>query len=121
MSHANRLSAAHNRIRSRFGTDTAEDQLYCWHSGAQVTCYQPGGTRGRNILSQILARDESLTLHATKSEFTTVPKPGDDLLLGTTQATARTLRIDTVKTTHIRPFYEIELIDPNTATTAAAA
>ncbi len=119
MGHASRLARLHERCRSKFGTDTDDAQLYCWHNGAQVTCYQPGGTRGRTILNQLLTRDESLVIHATKSEFTSVPVPGDTILLGTAQATARSLRIDNVKTTHIRPFYELELIDPNTATTAS--
>ena len=118
MSFSSRLALAHGRARSKFGTNEAGLQLYCWHNGVQIDCYQPGGTRGRNILNQILVKDESMTIHATKSQFTTVPKPDDELKLGTTLASAVSLRIDSAKTTHIRPFYEIELIDPNLATTA---
>jgi hypothetical protein len=33
-------------------------------------------------------------------------------------ATAATLRIDSIQTNTIRPFYALDLIDPNKATTA---
>jgi hypothetical protein len=108
---------AHNRIRVTFGTNAEGEQLYCWHSGAQVTCNQPGGTRGRQLLQEILVKDETLTIHATKAEFTIAPKPGDNIQMGTTLATARTLRIDSVKTTHMWAHYEIDMLDPNLATT----
>jgi hypothetical protein len=67
---------------------------------------------------QSVIRDELVLVVATKAMFATVPKPGDSIKLGTVLATARTLRVDDVKTTAIRPFYELSLIDPNTATTA---
>lgn len=121
MSYATRKKNAHNRIRVVFGTDVEASQLYVWHNGTQVTAYQSSGSRGRNLLSTLITKDETVTVHATKAEFAAVPVPGDALLLGTTQASARTLRIDSVKTTHIQPWYEIDLIDPNVATTAAAA
>lgn len=121
MNHAARLARAHGRIRSKFGQNEDEEQLYCWHNSTRVTCYQPGGTRARDIISQILVKNDSLTIHATKSEFTAVPVPGDSIQLGTALASARTLRIDSVRTTHIRPFYELELIDAKLATTAPAA
>lgn len=121
MSYATRKTRAHSRIRTTFGTDEDGAQLYVWHSGTQVTAYQSGGSRGRNILAQILVKDDTLTVVATKSEFTAVPVPNDEIKLGTALATARTLRVDTVRTKHGQPFYELELLDPNLATTAAAA
>jgi hypothetical protein len=121
MSYATRKKTAHNRIRSTFGVDADASQLYVWHNGTQVTAYQPSGSRGRNLLASLIVKDETITVHATKEEFTTVPVPGDTLLMGTTQASARSLRIDAVKTTHIQPWYELDLIDPNVATTAPAA
>lgn len=121
MGYATRKMNAHNRIRAVFGTDASAAQLYVWHNGTQVTAYQPSGSRGRNLLATLIVRDETITVHATKAEFATAPAPGDTLLMGTTQASARSLRIDAVKTTHIQPWYEIDLIDPNVATTAPAA
>ena len=121
MGYATRLKNAHTRIRSTFGTNEDAEQLYVWHNNVQVTAYQPAGTRARNLIAQVLVKDDSITVHATKDEFTSVPVPGDTIKMGTTLATARTLRIDGVKTTHIRPFYELDLIDPNVATTAAVA
>lgn len=121
MSYATLKRNAHNRIRSVFGTNADGEQLYVWHNGTQVTAYQPSGSRGRNLLASIIVKDETITVHATKAEFTSVPVPGDTLLMGTAQATARSLRIDAVKTTHIQAWYEIDLIDPNVATTAPAA
>lgn len=117
MNYASRKALAHNRIRSTFGTDESGLQLYVWHSGARVTAYQSGGTRGRNVLAQILVKDDTLTITATKAEFTSVPVPGDEVKLGTVLATARTLRVDSVRTKHGQPFYELELLDPNLATT----
>jgi hypothetical protein len=117
MNYAQRKAQAHNRIRSTFGTDETGAQLYVWHAGAQVTAYQSGGTRGRNVLAQILVKDDTLTITATKAEFTTVPVPGAEVKLGTALATARTLRIDSVRTKHGQPWYELELLDPNLATT----
>lgn len=96
-------------------------QLYVWHSGARIVAYQSGGTRGRNVLEQILVKDDTLTVVATKAEFAAVPVPNDEIKFGTVLATARTLRIDSVRTKHGQPFYELELLDPNLATTAAAA
>lgn len=121
MSYATLKANAHNRIRSTFGTDADGAQLYVWHSGAQVTAYQSSGARGRNLLSAILVKDDTITVNATKSEFTTAPVPGDSISLGTVLASARTLRIDAVKTKHGQPWYELDLIDPNVATTAPAA
>lgn len=121
MSYATRKKNAHNRIRSTFGTDADAAQLYVWHNGTQVNAYQPSGSRGRNLLATLIVKDETITVHATKAEFATVPVPGDTLLMGTTLASARSLRIDAVKTTNIQPWYEIDLIDPNVATTAPAA
>ena len=74
----------------------------------------------RRILNALLVKDETLTIHATKSEFTSVPVTGDEIKLGATLATARSLRVDSVRTTNVFPNYEIELLDPNLATTAAA-
>jgi hypothetical protein len=119
MSYASRLASIHGRARTKFGVNAAGEQLYVWHAGTQIACYQPGGSRGRALLNQLITRDETLTVHATKATFTAVPVPGDEIKMGTSLATAQTLRIDSVKTTHIRPFYEIEMIDPNVATTAA--
>lgn len=119
MTYARRKALAHNRISETFGTDESGLQLYVWHSGAQVTAYQSGGTRGRNILAQILVKDDTLTVVATKADFTAVPVPGDEIKLGTALTTARTLRIDSVRTKHGQPFYELELLDPNLAYTPA--
>lgn len=121
MNYAQRRANAHARARSKFGTDADGAQLYCWHAGTQVACYQSSGNRGRALLNAILVKDETLSIIATKADFTTTPKPGDELKLGTTLATARTLRIDSVRTTHISPSYDIELLDPKLATTAPAA
>ncbi len=120
MNYASRRSNAHSRIRSRFGSDADGNQLYCWHAGTQINCYQSNGSRGRGILNALLVKDETLTIHATKAQFTAVPVPGDEIKLGTALATARTLRVDSVRTTNVFPNYEIELLDPNLATTAAA-
>lgn len=119
MTYARRKALAHNRIRETFGTDETGLQLYAWHAGARVTAYQSGGTRGRNILAQILVKDDTLTITATKSEFTTIPVPGAEIKLGTALTTARTLRIDSVRTKHGQPWYELELLDPNLADTPA--
>lgn len=121
MSYAARRARAHGRIRTTFGTDESGVQLYVWHSGARIVAYQSGGTRGRNVLEQILVKDDTLTVVATKAEFAAVPVPNDEIKFGTVLATARTLRIDSVRTKHGQPFYELELLDPNLATTAAAA
>lgn len=120
MSYAARRKAAHDRIRVMFGTDVDAAQLYVWHNGAQITAYQSNGRRGRSILNQILVKDDTISVVATKDEFTAVPVPNDEIKMGMTLATARTLRIDTVSTTHVSPSYELELIDPNQSTTAAA-
>jgi hypothetical protein len=56
---------------------------------------------------------------ATKAQFTTVPKINDEIKMGTVLATAVVYRIDSVTTTQIRPFYDLELIDPNMEATAA--
>lgn len=121
MGYAQRKKNAHDRIRVTFGTNADGAQLYVWHNGMQVTAYQPSGSRGRNLVATLIVKDETITVHATKAEFTSAPVPGDTLLMGTAQSAARSLRIDAVKTTNIQPWYEIDLIDPNTATTAPAA
>lgn len=121
MSYATRKKNAHNRIRVVFGTDVDASQLYVWHNGTQVTAYQPSGSRGRDLLNSLIVKSDTVTVHATKAEFTSVPVPGDTVNMGTSLGTARKMRIDSVKTTHIQPWYEIDLIDPNVATTAAAA
>lgn len=120
MNLAQRRASAHLRIRSKFGQNADRQQLYCWHNNTQITCYQPDGTRGRGVLSQLLVKDETITIHATRAEFSAEPKPHDDLTLGTAQSSARALRITKVNTTHSQPFYEIELIDPNLSTETAS-
>jgi hypothetical protein len=110
---------AHDRIRDTFGVKESGDQLYVWHLGAQIRCYQPGGTRQRNLIGALLAKNNNITIHATKEDFTTVPAPGQTITFGTAVDTAATYRIDSVQTTELRPFYELELVDTNQAATAA--
>ena len=118
MNYSLRLKNLHSRCVSKFGADAAGQQLYVWHAGTRVMVYQPSGTRTRDILAQSLVRDEMINVIATKDQFTAAPKPGDVAHLGTDFSGARKLRITDVKTTHIRPFYELTLMDPNLATTA---
>jgi len=119
MSYARRLRLAHDNIRNTFGVKESGDQLYIWHTGVEIRCYQPGGTRDRTLIGQLLAKNANITVHATKEDFTSVPVPGQTVQFGTTLATALPYRIDSVKTTELRPFYELELLDTNQATTAA--
>lgn len=119
MNYATRGAGIHDRCAAKFGVNADGEQLYVWHSGTQVAAYQPSGMRTRDILAMSLTRDETITVHATKSTFTAVPVPGDIIHFGTALATARRLRCTDVKTTHVRPFYELSLVDPNTATTAS--
>ena len=118
MTYASRIAAAHGRIRNKFGSVTATENLYVWHSGAQIPCYESTGRNQRNLLASIVVKDETMTVHATKAAFTTAPQTGDEVKFGTTLATAVTLRIDTIQTNTIRPFYALDLIDPNKAVTA---
>jgi hypothetical protein len=119
MTYAQRIASAHGRIRTKFGTVSDTAMLYVWHNGAQVRCYESTGRNQRNLLASIVVKDETLTVNATKAEFTTVPQTGDEVKFGTTLATARTLRIDSIQTNTIRPFYALDLIDPNKEATAA--
>ena len=119
MTYAQRIALAHGRIRTKFGTVSDTAMLYVWHNGAQVRCYESTGRTQRNLLASIVVKDETLTVNATKAEFTTVPQTGDEVKFGTTLATARTLRIDSIQTNTIRPFYALDLIDPNKEATAA--
>jgi hypothetical protein len=118
MSYATRKAATHGRIRSKFGTDADGAQLYVWHAGARITAYQSSGNRGRSILNQILVKDETMSVVATATEFTRAPVAGDEIKLGTTLTTARTLRLDSFRSKHGQPFYELELLDAKLATTA---
>lgn len=119
MGYAARLRMAHDRIRDTFGVKESGDQLYIWHEGTAIRCYQPGGTRQRNLISALLAKNNNVTVHATKEDFASVPTPGQSIQFGTALASAATFRIDSVQTTELRPFYELELVDTNQATTAA--
>ena len=119
MTYAQRIASAHGRIRTKFGTDATGAQLYVWHNGAQIAAYQPTGKNSRNLMAQIIVKDDTVSVIATKAQFTTVPKINDEIKMGTVLATAIVYRIDSVTTTHIRPFYDLELIDPNMEVTAA--
>lgn len=118
MTYASRIAAAHSRIRNKFGAVTATENLYVWHKGAQIPCYESTGRNQRNLLAAMVVKDETLTVHATKAAFTTAPETGDEVKFGITLATARALRIDSIQTNTIRPFYALDLIDPNKAVTA---
>ena len=119
MLYAQRLAAAHGRIRNKFGAVTETENLYVWHKGAQVPCYQSTGRTQRNLMTAMIVNEAAITVCATKIAFTSVPVVGDEVKYGTALATAQVLRIDTVNTTAIRPFYELDLIDPNKEETAA--
>ena len=119
MTYAQRIAAAHGRIRSKFGTDASGAQLYVWHNNVQIHAYQPSGKNGRNLMAQIIVKDDTVSVIATKAQFATVPKINDEIKMGTVLATAVIYRIYSVTTTHIRPFYDLELIDPNMEATAA--
>jgi len=119
MTYASRIAAAHGRIRNKFGAVTGTENLYVWHKGAQIPCYESTGRNQRNLLAAMVVKDETLTVHATKAAFTTAPETGDEVKFGITLATARTLRIDSIQTNTIRPFYALDLIDPNKEATAA--
>ena len=118
MTYAQRIAAAHGRIRNKFGAVTQTENLYIWHQGTQIPCYESTGRTQRNLLAAMVVKDETLTVNATKAAFTTAPQTGDEVKFGTTFATAATLRIDSIQTNTIRPFYALDLIDPNKATTA---
>jgi len=119
MNYAQRRAATHARARTKFGTDADGAQMYVFHNGATIACYQSSGVRGRGILSQLLVKEDTLTVHAAKTDFTAVPLPGDAIKIGLTLATSRTLRIDSVNPgSTVSPSYELDLMDPNLATTA---
>ncbi len=119
MTYAQRIAAAHGRIRSKFGTDASGAQLYVWHNNVQIPCYESTGRTQRDLLASIVVKDQTLTVNATKAAFTTAPQTGDEVKFGTFLATAATLRIDSIQTNTIRPFYVLDLIDPNKEATAA--
>ena len=119
MNYAQRIAASHNRIRSKFGKNADEEQLYCWHSGRRITCYQETDRTSRALAMAVLMPEGAITIIATKSEFLSTPLAGDEILLGPRESTAQMLRIDDVSSTHIRPFYRLSLVDPNKATTTA--
>lgn len=118
MTYASRIAAAHGRIRNKFGAVTQTENLYIWHQGTQIPCYESTGRTQRDLLASIVVKDQTLTVNATKAAFTTAPQTGDEVKFGTILATAVTLRIDSIQTNTIRPFYALDLIDPNKATTA---
>ena len=118
MNYAQRIASAHGRIRNKFGKDAAGEQLYLWHNNVQIPCYESTRRGRRDLMEAIVVKEETLSVIATKNLFTQVPIPGDDVKFGLTLATAQSLRIDTIATTTIRPFYELELMDPNKAVTA---
>ena len=119
MTYAQRIAAAHGRIRNKFGAVTQTENLYIWHQGTQIPCYQSTGRTQRNLMASMIVSNDTIIVHATKAAFTTAPATGDEVKFGTSLATAQTLRIDTVNTTVIRPFYELDLLDPNKEATAA--
>jgi hypothetical protein len=119
MNYADRLESLHGRAVGKFGTNASEQQLYIWHNGAQIACYEANRVRSRTLIQEILMQEAAYIIHATKARFTAIPEPGDTVQVGINLATAVTLKIDDVQTTHIRPFYRLSLIDPRKATTAA--
>lgn len=119
MGYAARLAKAHLRIRDTFGVKESGEELFLWHQGAAIRCYQPGGTKQRSLIGALLAKNDTITIHATKSHFVSAPETGQTIQFGTTLATANSYRIDSVQTTELRPFYEIELMDTNQAVTAS--
>ena len=72
MTYAQRIAAAHGRIRSKFGTDASGAQLYVWHNNVQIHAYQPSGKNGRNLMAQIIVKDDTVSVIATKAQFATV-------------------------------------------------
>jgi len=119
MTYAQRIASAHGRIRTKFGAVTQTENLFVWHNNTQIPCYESTGRTQRDLLASIVVKDQTLTVNATKAAFTTVPQTGDEVKFGTTLATAATLRIDSIQTNTIRPFYALDLIDPNKEATAA--
>jgi glutamate 5-kinase len=118
MTYAARIARAHERIRNKFGAVSDTAKLYLWHNGVAVRCYESTGGVQRKLMAALVVKEDAITVIATKADFATVPETGQDVKFGTVLATAKTYRMMVADTKEIRPFYEIDLVDPNKSTTA---
>jgi hypothetical protein len=116
--YASRLIGVHSLCITTFGKNASGAQLYCWHDGIQITCYEPNRQRARSVVEAALMAEGESVIHATKALFATAPEAGDTIHVGTDEEDRMEYRITDVQHTHIRPFYRLTLIDPNKAETA---